>query len=107
LDIIALCISEISDWLNIILHPGIIGIPLEDFHLFQIFAMVACDRIWHSRNKAHHDGWIPNALSISADVNGLSLLLFASKLIMIQQSEGISQRKQLFVEILQVLLFKF
>jgi hypothetical protein len=69
LDITALCISEISNWLNIILHPGIIGIPPEDFHLFQIFAMVACDRIWHSRNKAHHDGWIPNALSISADVN--------------------------------------
>jgi len=39
--------------------------------------------------------------------SGLSLLLFASKLIMIQQSEGISQRKQLFVEIQQVILFKF
>jgi hypothetical protein len=34
--------------------------------------MVACDRIWYSRNKAHHDGWIPNALSISADVNRTS-----------------------------------
>jgi hypothetical protein len=72
LDITALCISEISDWLNVILHPGTIGIPPADFHLFQIFAMVACDRIWYSRNKAHHDGWIPNALSISADVNRTS-----------------------------------
>ncbi|XP_062165083.1 uncharacterized protein LOC133871673 [Alnus glutinosa] len=69
LDITALCISDIFDWLHIILHPELIGIPPVDFHLFQIFAMVACDRIWYSRNKAHHDGWIPNALSISADVN--------------------------------------
>jgi hypothetical protein len=89
MDITALCISDISVWLNIVLHPRTIGIPYEDFHLFQIFAMVDCDNIWRSRNKVHHDGWTPNALSLSAAVNrtsrihvsacGLGQILFALK----------------------------
>jgi hypothetical protein len=69
MDITALHISDISDWLNIMLHSGTIGISSENTHLFQIFSMVACNNIWHSRNKAHHDGWIPNTLSISTVVN--------------------------------------
>lgn len=52
LDILPLHISSMFDWLNIILHPEMIGIPLVDTHFFQIFAMVACDHIWFSRNKA-------------------------------------------------------
>jgi hypothetical protein len=58
-----------SDWLNIILHPEMIGFPLVDTHLFQIFAMVACGKIWFSRNKAFHEGLISNALSVSSTVN--------------------------------------
>jgi hypothetical protein len=76
MDITALRISKISEWLNIILHPRTVGISSEDSHLFQIFAMVACDHIWRSRNKAHHDGWIPNALSISVAVNQTSRIHF-------------------------------
>jgi hypothetical protein len=28
-------ISDISDWLNIMLHPGTIGIPSEDTNIFK------------------------------------------------------------------------
>jgi hypothetical protein len=72
LDILALHISFMFDWLNIILHLEMIGIPLVDTHFFQIFAMVACDRIWFSRNKAFHEGLIPNALFVSSSVNQVS-----------------------------------
>jgi hypothetical protein len=36
MDITALRISKISEWLNIILHPRTVGISSEDSHLFQI-----------------------------------------------------------------------
>lgn len=41
--------------------------------MFQIFAAVACDQLWFSRNKAHHDKIIPNAITISATINRLVL----------------------------------
>jgi hypothetical protein len=40
--------------------------------------MVAFDHIWRSHNKVHHDGWIPNALSISAAVNHTSRIHFSA-----------------------------
>jgi hypothetical protein len=40
--------------------------------------MMACDNIWRSRNKAHHDGWIPNALSLSTAVNQTSRIHFSA-----------------------------
>jgi hypothetical protein len=55
-----------------------VGIPSEDTHLFQIFAIVACDNIWRSCNKAHHDGWIPNALSLSATINKTPRIHFSA-----------------------------
>jgi hypothetical protein len=58
LDISALHIASMVDWLDIILHPELIVIPPVDFHLFQIFVVVACDQIWYSRNKAFHEGLI-------------------------------------------------
>jgi hypothetical protein len=78
MDILALRISTMSDWLNIILHPETIGIPLVDTHLFQIFAMVACDQIWFSRNKAFHEGLVPNALFVSSTVNQVSRTHFSA-----------------------------
>jgi hypothetical protein len=54
LDILALSISSMADWLYIILHPHTIGVPASDSHFFQIFAAVACDQIWFARNKAHN-----------------------------------------------------
>jgi hypothetical protein len=68
MDILALRISSMVDWLHIILHPQTIGIPASDSHFFQIFAVVACDQIWYARNKAHHENLVPNALSISAKI---------------------------------------
>jgi hypothetical protein len=72
LDIQALCISYMVDWLQVILHPQVIGIPASESHFFQIFAAVACDQIWYARNKAHHENLVPNALSISAKINPIS-----------------------------------
>jgi len=72
MDILALRISFMADWLHVILHPHTIGIPASESHLFQIFAVVACDQIWYARNKAHHENLVPNALSISAKINCIS-----------------------------------
>jgi hypothetical protein len=58
--------------LHVILHPQTIGILASESHLFQIFAVVACDQIWYARNKAHHENLVPNALSISAKINRIS-----------------------------------
>jgi hypothetical protein len=60
------------DWLQVILHPQVIGIPATESHFFQIFGAVACDKIWYAWNKAHHENLVPNALSISAKINCIS-----------------------------------
>jgi hypothetical protein len=73
LDSLALRIDSLSDWLSIILHPDIIGIPASYSHLFQIFAAVACDQIWFARNKTLHENLIPNALDISSCINRIAL----------------------------------
>jgi hypothetical protein len=49
-----------------------------DTHLFQIFVVVACDQIWYLRNKAFHEGLIPNALSVSSSVNQISRTHFSA-----------------------------
>jgi hypothetical protein len=72
MDILALRISSMVDWLYVILHPQTIGIPASDSYFFQIFAAVACDQIWYAKNKAHHENLVPNALSISAKINRIS-----------------------------------
>ncbi|XP_062166910.1 uncharacterized protein LOC133873195 [Alnus glutinosa] len=72
LDILALRISSMAEWFNVILHPHRIGIPAPDSHFFQIFAAVACDQIWFARNKAHHENLIPNAMALSVKINRLS-----------------------------------
>jgi hypothetical protein len=70
LDINALNVTNITDWLLISLDPHrMIGIPLAEIHLFQIFAAVDCDYLWFIKNKVHHDGLIPNALAISSTIN--------------------------------------
>jgi hypothetical protein len=73
MDSLALPVHNITDWLFIILNPATIGIPQADSHMFQIFAAVACDQLWFSRNKAHHDNHVPNALVISATINKIVL----------------------------------
>jgi hypothetical protein len=73
MDILALPIYNITDLLRIILNPATIGIFQTNSHMFQIFATVACDQLWFSRNKAHHDNLVPNALVISANINKIVL----------------------------------
>jgi hypothetical protein len=72
LDSLALPVHDITDWL-LILNPATIGIPQTTTHMFQIFVAVACDQLWFSRNKAHHNKLVPNALTISATINNLVL----------------------------------
>jgi hypothetical protein len=62
-----------TNWLSIILNPTKIGILLEDSHKFQVFAMIACDHIWFSRNKTRHEDLVPDAIAISAHINKLVL----------------------------------
>jgi hypothetical protein len=69
LDILALRISSMVLWLDIIMYPKKVGIPLFDTHLFQIFAAVACGQIWMARNKALHEDIVPNAMVISSTIN--------------------------------------
>lgn len=70
LDTIALNVTNMTDWLLIILHPHrMLGVSPTKTHKFQIFAAVACDYLWFTRNKAYHDGIIPNALLISTTIN--------------------------------------
>jgi len=73
IDSLAFPVQNITDWLLIILNPATIGIPQTTTHMFQIFAAVACDQLWFSRNKAHHDKLVTNALVISATINKLVL----------------------------------
>jgi hypothetical protein len=70
LNSIALNVSNMIDWLLIILNPhNMIGIPQSEAHMFQIFVAVACNYIWFVRNKAHHGDLIPDALVISTAIN--------------------------------------
>jgi hypothetical protein len=52
LDTIALNVTNMTDWLLIILHlHRMLGVPPAETHRFQIFAIVACDYLWFTRNK--------------------------------------------------------
>jgi hypothetical protein len=73
LDITALPVAGMTDWIQIILNPSTIGILASDILLYQIFAVVACDSIWFARNKAHHDNIIPNALDLTVTINRIVL----------------------------------
>jgi len=47
----------------------LLGIPQVEAHLFQTFAVVTYDYLWFIKNKAHHEGLIPNDLVISYTIN--------------------------------------
>ena len=48
--------------------PTYFGIPIANCHLFQIFAAVLCDLIWFARNKAAHEGTIPDISSLVSSI---------------------------------------
>jgi hypothetical protein len=84
LDILALRISSMVLWLDIILYLEKVGIPLSDTHLFQIFATVACGQIWMAWNKAIHEDIVPNAMVISSTIKRIVKLhhsVWSNKLI--------------------------
>jgi hypothetical protein len=56
-------------WIEGILTPhSSFGIPLDESHLFQIYAVVLSDLMWFNRNKAYHDGLIANVLDLAKSI---------------------------------------
>ena len=61
LDSLAWSSLTLPHWIKGIINPhSSFGIPKSNTHLFQIFADVLCDLIWFARNKAVHEGFIPD-----------------------------------------------
>jgi hypothetical protein len=65
---------SLPDWIKGIINPfSSLGIPLADSHLFQIFAAVLCDLLWFSRNKAYHEGVIPDINTLANSIRKTTL----------------------------------
>jgi hypothetical protein len=65
---------SLLDWIKGIINPfSSLGIPLADSHLFQIFAAVLCDLLWFSKNKAYHEGVIPDINSLANSIRKTTL----------------------------------
>jgi hypothetical protein len=45
----------------------------NDVHLFQIFVSILCDRLWFCRNKAMHDGIIPDITILALSIKKTTL----------------------------------
>jgi hypothetical protein len=74
LDSLAWSLLSLPDWIKGIIHPfSSLGIPLADTHLFHIFAAVLCDLLWFSRNKAIHEGVIPDINALAKSIRQTSL----------------------------------
>jgi hypothetical protein len=60
---------SLSSWVQGIISPhAAFGIPKDDVHLFQIFSAVLCDRLWFCRNKAIHEGSIPDISKLALSI---------------------------------------
>lgn len=65
--------DSVIGWVKKILHPHQqIGIPIEEQHLFQLFAVNAIDMTWSCRNRKEHDKQYCDALVLAARVRRLS-----------------------------------
>ena len=74
LDSLAWSSLSLSSWVKGIINPHTsFSIPLADSHLFQVFATVLCDLLWFSRNKAIHDGVVPDVLTLAKTIKKTSL----------------------------------
>ncbi|XP_059451030.1 uncharacterized protein LOC132181816 [Corylus avellana] len=74
LDSLALSSLNLSSWIKGIIFPHFtFGIPQSESHLFQIYAAVLCDLLWFSRNKAIHEGIVPDISKLTASIKKTSL----------------------------------
>jgi hypothetical protein len=49
------------------------GIPPAEARLFQIFAVILCDLLWFSKNKAAHDGIIHDVMVLANSIKKTAL----------------------------------
>lgn len=48
---------SIQDWIKIVLNPkSSLGLKVDEVNQFQLFALILCDQIWMTRNKARVEG---------------------------------------------------
>jgi hypothetical protein len=65
---------SLPNWIKGVILPHLtFGIPKLEAHLFQIFAAVLCDLVWFSKNKAVHEGTIPNILKLANTIKKTTL----------------------------------
>ncbi|GLT53027.1 hypothetical protein SLA2020_263250 [Shorea laevis] len=70
---------SLDNWIKGILNPALnFGIPFKDSHLFQIYAAVLCDLLWFHRNKAAHEGIIPDILGVAGSIKKITLEHYAA-----------------------------
>ena len=46
---------------------------MANCHLFQIFASILCDLLWFARNKAVHEGLIPDITTLASSIRKTTL----------------------------------
>jgi hypothetical protein len=64
----------LTEWIKGIINPHpYLGIPKQESHLFQIYAAILCDLLWFSRNKALHEGIIPDITSLAASIKKIAI----------------------------------
>jgi hypothetical protein len=74
LDSVAWSSLNLPNWIKGIITPHIsFSIPLAYSHLFQVFAIVLCDLLWFSRNKAIHEGVVLDVLTLANTIKKTSL----------------------------------
>jgi hypothetical protein len=74
IDSLSFNFTNMLDWIKVIISPGAtLKIPKEDHYRFQILAVVACDFLWSSRNKAYHENLSFDALNLSRKIIKVSL----------------------------------
>jgi hypothetical protein len=64
----------LPNWIKGIINPhSSFRISKTDSHLFQIFVAVLCDLIWFAKNKAVHEGSIPDISILASSIRRTSL----------------------------------
>lgn len=60
---------SIQDWIKIVLNlKSSLGLKVDEVNQFQLFALILCDQIWMTRNKARVDGLKSNPTELSRQI---------------------------------------